>query len=376
MRLLIHAVGIARGGGLRHLGGLLPALARQLDADDRVVVLVRHSVAQDLRVQGGDARVRLLAVPDRWGTAAQLRIPLDQLGLPLLALRERADVVVSFANFGPVAVHAPHVVVQTNALYFDPSVQPLASRSEQRDMWLRAKLIAATLRRADVVIAPSHAMADLLTGAIPPVAARLSALPHGIDVGAFPRRGEAAPREGRFTFVSPGLGAFYKGLDVLVPAVARVDRRFTVRALARTVDWPEGVTAARENATKLGLGDRLVFEEEVEQTSMATVYGDADALVYPTRCESFGFTLLEALCAGLPVVASDLPVNREIAGDAALYYDVDSPKALANAMRRLIDDKTLRTQLMAAARARIAAQDWSWERNARELLAVCRNVAR
>ena len=372
MRILIHAAGMARGGGLRHLEGLLSGLAERQPQDVEVRLVLRQQSGNCAAASA--PRMPLHEIPERLASPAWSRLPIDNLWVPHLARKHHADVVVSLANFGPIALARPHIVFQTNALFFDRT--PFEKRSWRRSLDLRSRgaLASLAIRNASVVVTPSAWMGDLVRAAVPSAASRIRCLPHAVDarVPAARRR-----RGGTFVFLCPGVGASHKGLDVLVRAVAEMGAGpFRVRALGDDHDWPEGFAAARELKRRFWLDDRFEIEPEVPLSEMSRAYGEVDAVVYPTRCESFGFGLLEALHAGLPVVASDIPVNREIAGDAALYYESDSPTALATAMNRLRNEDGLSDSLVARAQARISAARWSWSRYADEFLALCDSAAR
>ena len=71
------------------------------------------------------------------------------------------------------------------------------------------------------------------------------------------------------------------------------------------------------------------------------LYRRADLFVFPSLCESFGHPMVEAMAHGLPIVASDTPVNREICGEAALYFRSRDPKDLAEKVQRLYADAGL-----------------------------------
>jgi glycosyltransferase involved in cell wall biosynthesis len=82
----------------------------------------------------------------------------------------------------------------------------------------------------------------------------------------------------------------------------------------------------------------------------------ADALVHPSRAEGMSNALLEAMCVGLPCIASDIAPNLEVLGDTALFAPLDAPDALQSALRRLALESGLGERLADAARRRVEEQ--------------------
>ena len=95
---------------------------------------------------------------------------------------------------------------------------------------------------------------------------------------------------------------------------------------------------ARERCAAPG----VVLCGRVSDDELAALYAGARATVLPSRLEGFGFTPLESLAAGTPVVVSDLPSLRETLGDAALMVPPGDPVALADALLRIDGDEELR----------------------------------
>ena len=102
------------------------------------------------------------------------------------------------------------------------------------------------------------------------------------------------------------------------------------------------------------------------------LYGSAIATVLPSRYEGFGFTPLEAMARDCPVLASDIPAVREVSGDGALLLPLDDEAAWVAAVREVTTDDGVRAALRA--RGRETVKRYSWERAARELCEVFRNV--
>ena len=111
----------------------------------------------------------------------------------------------------------------------------------------------------------------------------------------------------------------------------------------------------------------------VDEPTLAALYRGARLFVFPSRYEGFGLPVLEAFTAGVPVVASDLPVLRELAGDAVLYAPPLDPEAWVRQVERLLDDPELARTLAGAGRERAAR--YTWERAAELHVEVFREAA-
>lgn len=100
----------------------------------------------------------------------------------------------------------------------------------------------------------------------------------------------------------------------------------------------------------------------------------ADVLVFPSLFEGLGGTLIEAMGLGLPIVATDLPVIREVVGDAALLASRNDPSALSAATQRVLIDTRLRVRLAAAGQRRFG-RDFELERVMDQMAHLMRRVA-
>jgi glycosyltransferase involved in cell wall biosynthesis len=124
----------------------------------------------------------------------------------------------------------------------------------------------------------------------------------------------------------------------------------------------------------LALGQDVVLLGTVSEAELAGWYHAADALAFPSVKEGWGLAVLEAMSAGLPVVASDIPVFREylVDGQTALLPPAGDEVALAGAMRALVTDGALRARLRSNGAA-VAAR-FSWEASARRHRQIYRDV--
>jgi glycosyltransferase involved in cell wall biosynthesis len=118
--------------------------------------------------------------------------------------------------------------------------------------------------------------------------------------------------------------------------------------------------------------DRIVLLHDVDDARLDGLYRHALATALPSRYEGFGFTALEAMARGCPVLESDIPALREVSGDGALLLALDDEAAWADAMRRVVADAGLRDGLRARGAATVAR--YSWDATARGVLDVLREA--
>ena len=160
---------------------------------------------------------------------------------------------------------------------------------------------------------------------------------------------------------------------MLLQAVARLRQRGAWGATELVVAGAPGWGPDPERQVHaLGLDGQVRFVGPVPEADLPALYGGATVFVFPSLWEGFGLPVLEAMAAGAPVVASDRGALPEVTGGAALHVD-PTPEPLAEALGQVLADAALRDRLRAAGLARAA--QFSWERTAKETLAVYRAAA-
>jgi glycosyltransferase involved in cell wall biosynthesis len=115
----------------------------------------------------------------------------------------------------------------------------------------------------------------------------------------------------------------------------------------------------------LGLENRVEFKEYVSRETLLQLYQNACALIYPSHCEGFGIPPLEALACGTPVIASDIPVHREVLGDAAIFVKLGNPQSWDDAFNMLNQTELIET-CMTSSRSRLEKFTWDNAVNALE----------
>jgi glycosyltransferase involved in cell wall biosynthesis len=248
-----------------------------------------------------------------------------------------------------------------------------------RHRWAVRCLLGGALRRAQRIIAVSETTRGELLARYRLPASRVvvvpeAAAPHFTPpppptlAAARARYGLDRPYVLFVGFLEPK-----KNLGVLLEAVARLRRAGvwgeTELVVVGAPGW--GPDPARR-AQALGLEGAVRFMGAAPDADLPALYGGALAFAFPSLWEGFGLPALEAMAAGAPVVASNRGALPEVTAGAALLVD-PAPGPLAEALERLLADPGLRERLRLAGLARAA--QFSWERTARETLAVYRAAA-
>ncbi len=171
-------------------------------------------------------------------------------------------------------------------------------------------------------------------------------------------------------------GRTLAGRDEFVLAVGTVEPRKGLPSLVESIDLlaSDGMEIPLVHVGPDGWGSRALDHaiERMQRPDLVTrlgalpdqdlddLYAAARVFAYPSVYEGFGLPVLEAMSAGLPVVASDDPAISEVAGAAAVLAPVGDAEATASAIARVWDDESLRTRLVADGLERVRA--FSWDR--------------
>ncbi|MFA5844974.1 MAG: glycosyltransferase [Coriobacteriia bacterium] len=238
-------------------------------------------------------------------------------------------------------------------------------------------LLRRLLDRVDLIIAASPDMVEH-SEFLAPVASKCRVVPYGIDVGSFatPEVLERAARlrddRRRPVVLFAGRLVYYKGVDILVRAMADVDADLVL--LGRGPLESE----LRAAAERLGIADRVTFLPPQPDGELRAWYAAADVLCLPSvaRSEAFGIVQIEAHAAGTPVVSTALPTGVPFAnkdGETGIVVPVGDAGALAEALRAIVGDAGLRERLGRGAQAR-AREMFGTERMVEGVLSVYREA--
>lgn len=157
----------------------------------------------------------------------------------------------------------------------------------------------------------------------------------------------------------------------ILKAFKRVQQRIDVELLICGGGWKEN-TAVTNAVRKLEIKDNITFAGYVPGEDLPGLYQDASVFVYPSLHESFGLPIVEAMACGTPVVTADTYAPPEIAADAALTCNPESPKEIAKCIYEIFDNSDLAKSLRKKGIQR--ANQFTWETAADSLLDAYRSL--
>lgn len=145
-----------------------------------------------------------------------------------------------------------------------------------------------------------------------------------------------------------------KNLLLIVKALERLPSDVDLVAVGRRTRY---TTQVERYVAERGLNGRVHLLQGVSFGDLPTIYRLASVFAYPSRYEGFGIPIIEAISAGLPVVAATGSCLEEAGGDACLYVSPDDDAALAEALERFLDDEALRERSVRASQEYIRRFD-------------------
>jgi glycosyltransferase involved in cell wall biosynthesis len=343
MRIAVDARAAAEvpAGRGRYVRELLRAFAAL--PDDHEYVLLGRAPWSDPALDER-FRWRRIRLPDpAWSMAAAM------------ACRGTDAVLATNSYLLAAAAPAPAVATVHDLVAFDRQLKlPRGSAAERVTLPL-------AVSRGQTLLCVSEATRGALVERFPRAEALAHVVPHGVEARFFVERPEQP---------------YVLMTGTLEP------RKNVVRALEAAAGLPDGL---RQRFELVLAGPRGWDTDEIEaalarhdgplrqlglvpDAELPDLYAGASVFLYPSLREGFGLPVLEAMAAGTPVVTSDLSSLPEVGGDAVRYVDPYDVASIRAGLEELLSDPARRAALVAAGRER--ARSFTWERTARETLAL------
>jgi len=384
IKLFMNGLAASAGGGLTYLRNVIPHLSRRVDAE--TTVLLNPALRRELGQLPNISFVEDVASYD-----APRRFIREQTTLPKLVRCSGAQVLISAGNFALWNSPVPQILLSRNSLYTSSDfLRDVRARGDYAiwvDTLVKGWLARRSISLADITVAPSEAFARELSEWS---GRKVLSVPHGFDPDTFTSDTAPLPSAAkdqleqskdalRLLFVSHY--NYYRNFETLFRAIPILSSRLKGKQvklfLTCRLDSGENPGTYRAESAASMANDLRQSQEIVElgtipYYSLHHLYRACHIYVTPAYAESFAHPLIESMSSGLPVVASNLPVHREICGDAGIYFPRYSPDVLAERVMQIHDSPELAEKLSRNGLRR--ARDFSWSEHVERLIVLAQGL--
>lgn len=226
----------------------------------------------------------------------------------------------------------------------------------------------ASIKSAQRIIAISnHESEVLIKRGIPPD--RIVVIPNGIDADEFAIISPSGKSKSKILMYAGRIDIDQKGLDLLIEAFARLLKDYPDLELVLTgPDWNGSTGILSQLAMKLGISEKVHFTGFLKRPEYVERLKSAGIFILPSRFEPFGIVLLEAMAAGVPVVAANTGAVPEIleGGKLGLIFQPGNVDSLTNQLRNILSNESAAKDR--AEEARRSLHRYSWQKIAQDTL--------
>lgn len=346
------------GGSETYTVELIKALA-EAHPETEFIVFCGREASASLSARGFPTNVRIR--PVRFPSALKpLRALVEILLIPLLAARERVQLMHSMGTTGTIFGNHPRVVTVHDLIFHHfPETFPRPARAGLE------LLVPLGARRSHRVIAVSSATKQDLIDTFEIDGKKIDVVLEGCGLRETSETIGIDALQERFDLndaplvLTVAAALAHKNLDRLFEAVAQLKRDQLPVQLALVGHAGLETDRLKALASSLGIADQVSFTGWVTDQELDSLYAAAECFVYPTLFEGFGLPVLEAMHRGVPVACSNTTSLPEVAGDAALLFDPLSVEEIADSVRKLVESPDLAADFVERGRKQAAGFTWS-----------------
>src|SRR5262249_8955960 len=346
-------------------------------------------LAEAILTQAPQHEYLLILPPDAENAVAVEGRPADRLlsAIPYYSVREQIALPWILRRHKVDMLHSPHfnlpLIRPCSTVVTIHDVIYLACKDDMPSRVGRAYyhgMMAASVRLADRILTDSEFSKNDIVRFLNADPEKIEVVYPGVDARFRPVRNRAAIESVLSRYRVEDDYVLYAGIYKrrknhagLLHAFREFTKNGYRAKLVIAGPIAEGEAELRRMAVDLGIAERIIFTGHVPDSDLPALYSGSRLYACPSLYEGFGFTVLEAMACGVPVVCSTATSLPEVAGDGALYADSQNPQEFADALGRAFANDDLRNQLIANGFKNCAR--FSWESAARNTLGAYHHAA-
>ena len=373
-KILINAISVREGGGAVVLTRLLDEMI-PLEKDIHWWVVVDESLRSRIPEH---TNITVLSFP--WVKKSPLHLFYwYAFYLPSLVRREQIDLVFSQSNTLPTRkLSCPTLLLVQHVGYFSKKFATLHLKSKKGVLgklgwYARAHWVYRSVKRATAVTVQTQALADAMVKQLDITPHKITVIPHGPGLAKGAVAVKKFPQENEWRIGYITKFGVQKNFEVLFQAIRALKQQGIHCKLILTLDTSHAPYQDIQSLIEAyQIADCIENHGEINAEQTRALYQSLALFIFPSLCESFGFTLVEALHYGIPVIAADTPSNREIVGDQGLFFNAHQGTELAEKISRIISD---RHQYEAMSKASInRSQHYSWATTSQQMIVLIKEL--
>jgi len=378
VKIAINTTSAVAGGGVTYIKNLLAYLSK-LNTPHHYLILTTCTGKEIFSFSHPHFTFLSFQLPSR---SSVLRLCWEQIVLPLFLKKENVDMLFSPANVCPFFTKRANVVMIQNIEPFSNSVPENRGFMQRVRLKFLKMLTILSIQKAHIAIFPStKARVDIEKSGV--LMKHAEVIYHGINRELFHpfREDDNTLLQLKKKYQIDTFLLFvsniqrYKNFFELIKAFVllrdKIDSAIQLVFAGSCFDRAY-YNEMKAFITREGYDDRILFLGSIPYEDLPYLYSACKLFVYPSTCESFGMTLVEAMACGAPILASNREPMPEICADAALYFDPMNPVALADVIMKTLKNPDLISALARNSLER--AKTFSWENTAINTLKTFTNI--
>jgi glycosyltransferase involved in cell wall biosynthesis len=376
MKIAINALAANLGGMLTYLLNVIPEMINQDDKIDVLIILNKNNERILKKQIGESSRISYIVIKIKNPIC---RIIWENFFLNFVLIKNSVDILFCPIPPTPLICSIPNLVeIRNMAPYCKKfSYQPTI-KEKIRYFYLRCS-DRSTIKRANKIVFVSESSKEMLINAHKSVVdfSKFVLIYHGRNpiFTNIKFDNSMATKIGfplkYILYISPTW--HYKNHAELIIAFKEIKKYFPEQNLVIVGKTQDPYFTYLNNLIKsLGLSDSVHFVGNLPYEILPIVYNLASLMVYPSLVEACPNNLIEALSCNIPIIASDIPITREICGNAALYFNPFDPEDIANKIFLVLQDNSIRQNIIEESKTR--AEKFSWCTTASKLLYEFHNL--
>ena len=378
MKIAINTMSAVAGGGVTYVKNLLYHLSKS-NTPHQYLIITTLAGKETFYFQHPNFRFLSFKVPSR---SPILRILWEQCILPSFLKKEGVNLLFSPGNICPLFINLPNVVMIQNIEPFSNNLSKRRGLIQSIRLRLLKLLTLLSVKKAQRVIFPSMRARNLIETSGTFVK-HAEVIYHGINKEIFHPHTEddmscqfkKKYNLDKFILYVSHIQRYKNFLELIKAFVllrGRIDDNIQLIFAGKCFDqkyYDEMRTFIAEH----GYENRIIFLGDVPYEALPYLYSTCMIFVYPSTCESFGMTLVEAIACGAPVLASKAEPMPEICANAAIYFDPMDPFAIADVICKTLNDQEAISSLIKNAIER--AKTFSWENTVIRTLKIFESIS-